>query len=346
MKLRKNRVVERIAVNSVRTLFEASGCVFQEVDQGNDYGKDAYVDLVDSDKVTGHCIAVQIKGGNKYRRANGYVIPIDNHEDVWRQCPLPVAGIVFDDETDTLYWCDITTFLDDHVGEKLALIPVSQDNILNATMLERRFKPLFRKLAKRSSLGQAILNLASSTSRQRIVALMDCFGSGRSDPRVFLLMRNLLMSLEREEFRRAVWLLSHAADHPDILWTKHNWVPHEVEVEVKKAFRWKEYEIIRLLTDVSWEEWQRGALGQCVYALLVEDPEIKEKMECVAVEAMRSGNEDLAWAAFYLTIYWARRKALAKYQQLLAEEPTFRNLELMGELQMILAEYPFVTLFE
>ncbi len=102
MKLRKNRVVERVAVNAARTLFEANGCVFQEVDQGNDYGKDAYVDLVDGEKISGHCIAVQIKGGNKYRRANGYVIPIDDHEEVWRQSPLPVAGIVFDDRTEAL----------------------------------------------------------------------------------------------------------------------------------------------------------------------------------------------------------------------------------------------------
>ena len=103
MNLRKNRAKERAAVNAARSFFEANGCVFQEVDQGNDYGKDAYVDLVDGDKVSGHCIALQIKGGKKYKRANGYVIPIESHELVWRQSPLPIAGIVFDSESKTLY---------------------------------------------------------------------------------------------------------------------------------------------------------------------------------------------------------------------------------------------------
>lgn len=64
MKLRKNRPIERAGVNAARTLFEAAGYVFQEVELGNDYGKDAYVDLVDGDKATGICVALQIKSGD------------------------------------------------------------------------------------------------------------------------------------------------------------------------------------------------------------------------------------------------------------------------------------------
>jgi hypothetical protein len=345
MQLRKNRKLERTAVNAARALFEASGCVFQEVDQANDYGKDAYVDLGDGEKVSGHCIAVQIKGGEKYRRKNGYMIPIENHEGVWRESPLPVAGIVFDEKSSALYWCDIISFLDVHVGETIKSIPVSVDNRLDSATIESTFKPAFREAAKRRSVGQAVLNLVSVNSRQRAIALMDCFGSGRSDPKVFILLRHLLAIFNREEFRGAVWILSHATDHPDIFWTKDNWVPHEVEAEIRKAYRWSNVEIVRLLTDVSWEEWQRGGLGQCVYSLLVEDPEIKLKMERVAVGALRGGNEEVAWAAFYLTLCWARQKAREKYQQLMADEPAFANLELVGEVRMILAEYPFVSLF-
>jgi hypothetical protein len=208
MRLRKNRKPERAAVNAARAMFEASGCVFQEVDQGNDYGKDAYVDLVDGEEVSGHCIAVQIKGGEKYRRKSGYVIPIDDHEGVWRQSPLPVAGIVFDRKSNALYWCDITSFLDAHVGETITGIPVSADNKLDSANIESKFKPAFREVAKRRSVGQAVLNLVSADTRQRAIALMDCFGSGRSDPKVFILLRHLLAIFDRNEFRRAVWILS------------------------------------------------------------------------------------------------------------------------------------------
>jgi len=346
VQLRKNRKSERAAVNAARALFEAGGCVFQEVDQGNDYGKDAYVDLVEGEQVTGHCIAVQIKGGEKYRRQHGYVILVDDHEEVWRQSPLPVVGIVFDEKSNALFWCDITSFLDAHVGEGVTTVPVSSENRLDSVTLESKFKPAFREVAKSRSVGLAVLNLASPNPRQRTIALMDCLVSGRSDPRAFTLLRHLLATLDCKEFRRAVWILSHAGDHPNIFWTKDNTVPHHVEVEIRKSYRWTHAEIVRLLTDVTFEEWHRGNLGECVYVLLLEDPQIKAKMERVAIEAVRNGDEEVAWAAFYLTLYWSKRKAREKVRQLTTDEPAFNNLEMMDELRMLLEKYSYVTLFE
>src|SRR5919199_6810704 len=84
MKRRRNRVTERKAVNVVRDFFESNGCVFQEVATDNDYGKDAYVDLAEGDRITGLCTAVQIKGGASYRRS--YFIPLDEpHRRIWRE---------------------------------------------------------------------------------------------------------------------------------------------------------------------------------------------------------------------------------------------------------------------
>src|SRR5438128_465678 len=105
MKIRKNRPIERNAVNATRTLFEACGHVFQEVSQDNDYGKDAYVDLVEREAVTGVLVALQIKGGEKYKRATGYSIPIEAHATIWLQSTVPIAGIVHDPDTSLLYWC-------------------------------------------------------------------------------------------------------------------------------------------------------------------------------------------------------------------------------------------------
>ena len=39
-------------------------------------------------------------------------IPVEGHEAVWRCSTLPLVGIVFDPETRTLHWCDITSFLE------------------------------------------------------------------------------------------------------------------------------------------------------------------------------------------------------------------------------------------
>src|SRR5205823_1807371 len=97
-----------------------------------------------------------------------------------------------------LYWCDITSFLEAHVGEPIPGIPVSADNKLDSATLESKFKPAFREVAKRRSVGQAVLNLASADSRQRVIALMDCFGSvGQTQKCLFYCVICLLSLTER-----------------------------------------------------------------------------------------------------------------------------------------------------
>ena len=45
MNVPRSRITAREGVNAAQSLFDACGCVFQEVAQQNDFGKDAYVDL-------------------------------------------------------------------------------------------------------------------------------------------------------------------------------------------------------------------------------------------------------------------------------------------------------------
>jgi Domain of unknown function (DUF4365) len=112
MKLRVNRTAAREAVNAVRTFFESNGCVFQEVDEGNDYGKDAYVDLTMDREVTGTCVALQIKGGDSFKAKNGYRIPVDaEHREIWSESTVPIAAIVYDPSDKRLRWCNLTAAL-------------------------------------------------------------------------------------------------------------------------------------------------------------------------------------------------------------------------------------------
>jgi hypothetical protein len=52
VRLPTTRTVSRDGVNAAQTFFEHNGCVFQQVAQQNDFGKDAYVDLSNDGAVT------------------------------------------------------------------------------------------------------------------------------------------------------------------------------------------------------------------------------------------------------------------------------------------------------
>ena len=346
MKRRKNRPVERNAVNAVRTLFEGSGYVFQEVDQANDYGKDAYVDLVNGESVTGIMLALQIKGGKKYKRTRGYVIPIDGHAEIWRESTTPVAGIVHDPDSGELHWCDISTFLLEHWTNLPQDIPVDATNKLDAATLETSFKPHFRSMANERAAALAVLRICSEKKAVRIGALLDCFAFGRSDPRMFIMVRQSIGMLSGSPLRLAITILAHATMHPDIMWGKSNWIPELVCSRLKSHWHWSAAEITRMLRGVGWQYWQRGDVGQDLYMLLYQDPQIRMKIERIAVSAVRRLDERVAWAALYMAVYWAGDKGQAKYEEMLMIEPTLRQLPLSGELEMCLSDQGWLSMFE
>jgi len=342
-----HRSTAKAGVNAARTLFEGCNYVFQEVELGNDFGKDAYVDLVNGREVTGLCVALQIKSGESFRRSTGYAIPIEEHYSIWRHSSLPVAGIVYDPDIDKLFWCNISEYLETLHDEIPASISVSKDKVLDRVTLERHFKPEMRRTAGRRSVGTALLQLCSQSKSVQVAALADCFAVGRSEPRVLILLRYLLDLLSGESLKVGMLVLAHATPHPDIFWSyKHNWIPEEVRVQVRPHFNWSHEELCRMFAAVEWSEWERGNNGQNLYMLLLEDPNIAAKMERVAVTFLESGQDEHAFGAMYLVIYWAAEDAAAKYEELVSKHPGFRALRMAAEVEYALGEVGWVSLFE
>jgi hypothetical protein len=58
-------------VNALRTLLEEHDHIVQEISGSADHGEDLYVGFAAGNRRTGHVIAVQIKAGKKFKRANG-----------------------------------------------------------------------------------------------------------------------------------------------------------------------------------------------------------------------------------------------------------------------------------
>lgn len=77
--------------------------------------------------------------------------------------------------------------------------------------------------------------------------------------------------------------------------------------------------------------------------ILTVDPEIEQKMEQVAIRYV--SEEWVAWRATYLCVYLASEDGTLRFAQLAAKCPALLNLEMISEMQQILHDFGYVTLF-
>ncbi len=117
---------------------------------------------------TGASITVQVKSGDKYKRANGYAIPVDAHASDWRNALLPVFGVVFDVGSRQLFWVNLTETLESSQDAPTWIhVPLEQE--LHARNLDLFLEVAHMFVEKRSSrhTGESALQVAlvSGTSR-------------------------------------------------------------------------------------------------------------------------------------------------------------------------------------
>ncbi|MFJ6936679.1 DUF4365 domain-containing protein [Streptomyces sp. NPDC101132] len=102
------RRMEQAAVNALRTLLQSHDHVVEEISGQNDYGEDLFVTFADAGRVTNDVIKVQVKGGTSWRRSYGYGVPVRQHAETWANGNVPVFCVVFDPDTEQLYWANAT----------------------------------------------------------------------------------------------------------------------------------------------------------------------------------------------------------------------------------------------
>ncbi|MET4730673.1 hypothetical protein ABIE09_004493 [Lysobacter enzymogenes] len=251
--------------------FEDRDCVFQEIGQQNDFGKDAYVDLPLDGGTEGHCVALQIKSGTSYRRHDGELfLPIDQHATTWRESTVPVFGVIFDPELRRLGWVDLTGYLRQYPQVMSGRVLVPANQILNETSFDSFCLAVGRySQVPSQTLG---LNLLSDDPARQAEALVDAWALSRRDARYLLLCRRVILELPQESTRRLIWRLSHVAGNPDILHTAETWLPAPIQARLRESFRWSSAEIVHALLSIDpHEEWGRGTLGQCLDMLFAAD---------------------------------------------------------------------------
>ena len=269
MSVTESWVAGREAVVAFETYCLTQKWVFVEVPGQSDFGKDGYVDIVESDgTVTGSCFAVQIKGGRSHSRAGGYVIEgSEANRRQWIASTMPVIGIAHDRESGWLHWVDLTELLNRDGLDATLFVPSAQH--LNGPPEIHRFSKYIDSLAFRQA---ALLNLFSDDHGTQVRGVDAASQIGRSEGRALVLLRRVMFSLDEPVLRDAVWALASAGPHPDLFGTRWGQVNAPAEAVLTQTLRWSASETAGLLRLVGEGGFSRGSFGQHVLQLLIRDP--------------------------------------------------------------------------
>lgn len=278
--------VSRAGINFVRQLVEGANCTFQEIEQSNDLGNDAYIEFVRDEAATGCCIAVQIKSGGSYVTPDGsFFLPADRHHfEYWASHLLPVCGIVFDPETGRAAWCDITEHLRNHPeviehGPFRLAVPASAQLTADTfTNVQAHFARYQQQYSDDAHFGAALDQFAPvHSSPRRVEALRSLFSFHRNRAATWCYVASLLKSMEDPEvLRRTVYALVHLPGHGDIFWHRDN----EIEPAAKLGgvgfmqLTFGRDEVVKLLSAVDEGGFTRGSIGQAVHALIHRKPSV------------------------------------------------------------------------
>lgn len=339
----QQRITSREGLNAAQAFFERHGCIFQEVAQQNDFGKDAYVDIGESEAITFLCVALQVKSGTSYRTAKGdYFIPVGDHAHNWRCSTVPIFGLVYDPEDSLMRWVDVTGYLCTNLGQQTGNIPVSRDAILPEESLRGEFTNALAAYASR--FGAITMNLLA-TGELQTDAIYDAWALGRSDAKYLLIIRRFILDYQQRALCRAIHLLAHAGLHPDIFWIPgKNWIPESVTKRVIPSFRWAPEEIVHMLKAIDPEDWGRATLGQSLDVLLYEDPNVAPKLYIAIQLLLKEDEITQAVRGATLALTHSRNQQI-EIEKLIEQFPTLLHHEWFRDIHASVSEGVDLSLY-
>lgn len=279
----KTNATAKSGINYVRTLVESHNCIFQKIDQENDVGIDALVELVKEEKPTGNFIATQIKSGNSYfdKKANLCKIPIGNHRDYWSKHSLPVYGVVYIPEYESAYWVDIKAYLRQNPFDTVILYKPTLVNLINKTTFLTQFVPHLTGDLPEISFEFAKELFESSNPDEFYLGLYTLFKKYADKYEVWDLFVDYFQEHSISDIPEPlVYYLSVIPWHPDIFFSKDSYTPESRNYGKTLINKFTKIDIIKLLHFIDEENMiSRGSLGQSVEAIVSSVPNFQTYLE-------------------------------------------------------------------
>ena len=269
----KTNAISRDGVNYVRTILEHANCIFREIHQENDYGNDAYVELVDAQEVTGQHLVVQIKSGASYHDDSRCWIPATRQQiQYWRRHRLPVVGITYVPSESCAYWVSISSRLKGDIrndSPARIIFPRSELFRFDDQGLREIFLPVFLRKPIRLGREKSWRLADSLLYDEHVVGLSSLFYGFYNDMSTWAKLEELLLSRSPGKISPEIaYFLAHAPGHSDIFWQQPPLRREIRDAVLDRMCSYGEKHLLALLALIDENEFARGSVGQSVLAIV------------------------------------------------------------------------------
>jgi len=286
-KYSETAVTSKLGVNFVRTVVEAAGCIFHRIDQENDLGIDAIIELVKDGIPLNKQFALQIKSGPTFynSKSNQCLIPVGSHFGYWTNYPLPVYGIVYIPSLNTANWVNIKNYLK-RVGQCATIkFDRMKINVFNNQDFSKVFLPGILNELPKLTLEEAKALFHSEHPSENNLGLMILFRAAPNSLEIWDSFVEFFRTKERSVIPNTlIYYFAHVPWHPDI-WYHGESFTNETKAHVRKIFNeFNKHDIVKLLSFIDEETGiSRGSVGQSVEAIISSisnrDQRLKEIIE-------------------------------------------------------------------
>jgi len=170
-------VTSKLGVNYVRNVVESAKCIFHKIEQENDLGIDALIELIKDGLPLNKQIAVQIKSGQSYynSQADQCRIPTDTHLDYWKNYPLEVYGIVYIPSLKSANWVNIKNHLKNYENPSVIRFDRTKTNVFDEENFNKLFVPSVLKKIPNLTFDEAKSFFHSENPSENYLGLIALF---------------------------------------------------------------------------------------------------------------------------------------------------------------------------
>lgn len=282
---KRSAIMAKEGVNFIRGAVESSGSLFIKIEQENDLGIDALIELIKGERPLNKQIAIQIKSGASYytKEANECAFPIGNHRTYWNQHPLPVFGLVYVPALESAYWVDIKRYLKANPNANVIRYSATEANKFNTTTFTKLFLPAVIGETPVLEIHEAFRLARSPKPSEIYLGLLVLFRRHPNNKAVWDELVNTFMKRPFCEIPPVLlYWLAHIPGHGDIF---HFGEALSLETRAYAhglLARFEVEHVIKLLSFIDPEEQiGRGTIGQSVEAIVSSLPSAASMLRAI-----------------------------------------------------------------